>query len=264
MENQPILGVVVPKLSQRVNPGQKRCINCGSIKETTEFYAHPQNRDGLQGRCKACMKAKPGARAEMKEDARYRATRLRTYRHCEFPEIAFAERKTRDRRGRVLDHVLHHWSYREEHALDVIPVRKGDHARIHRNMTYDRNAKQYRSLKIVPGIPRHTLLDSKELHCAYLNLLVGSWFKRGPHGEMRAEGIRAMSEMLKKQEAEGKIPTLAYCSFVYGMTPKEYYEKYPEVKSMVDIRTLRYDLDEKTGRLEPRRPPETVQPEAGK
>ena len=36
---------------------KKRCSKCQKKKETTEFYKHPSNLDGLNGSCKKCCRA---------------------------------------------------------------------------------------------------------------------------------------------------------------------------------------------------------------
>jgi len=34
----------------------KRCSHCGAAKPVGEFYRHPRTKDGLQSRCKDCIK----------------------------------------------------------------------------------------------------------------------------------------------------------------------------------------------------------------
>ncbi len=52
----------------------KRCFKCGVEKPRSDFYAHPQMRDGLLGKCKECTKADSRAHGTDKEYDRQRNT----------------------------------------------------------------------------------------------------------------------------------------------------------------------------------------------
>lgn len=58
----------------------------------------------------------------------------------------------------------HHWSYNEEHWLDVIPLTVDDHMKLHRYMIYDQERYMYRTRDGV-------LLDTREAHLAYYELI---------------------------------------------------------------------------------------------
>lgn len=51
----------------------KQCNKCGENKDTSEFYRHPQNSDGLFGKCKTCTKR------DVRENRRKRAEYYREY-----------------------------------------------------------------------------------------------------------------------------------------------------------------------------------------
>lgn len=44
----------------------KKCKYCDQVKDTTEFYAHKTNIDGLNGKCKSCIKDYSRARRVLK------------------------------------------------------------------------------------------------------------------------------------------------------------------------------------------------------
>lgn len=47
----------------------KKCIKCGQIKPLSEFYCHPQMKDGHLNKCKDCVKADVKARRDMNPEA---------------------------------------------------------------------------------------------------------------------------------------------------------------------------------------------------
>jgi hypothetical protein len=52
----------------------KRCTACGLVKQLTDFYADPRNRDGRYSECKDCVKAR---RKRNREQAREAESRYR-------------------------------------------------------------------------------------------------------------------------------------------------------------------------------------------
>jgi hypothetical protein len=53
------IGVVPRPARRQVEPRltEKRCVTCGALKPVDDFYRHPANADGRQGRCKPCKQA---------------------------------------------------------------------------------------------------------------------------------------------------------------------------------------------------------------
>ena len=60
---------------------------------------------------------------------------------------------------------LHHWSYKPEHAKDVIELSVKEHSKIHRYMVYDQEQMMYRR------VDNNVLLDTREAHIAYYESL---------------------------------------------------------------------------------------------
>jgi len=63
---------------------------------------------------------------------------------------------------------LHHWSYREEHAKNVIELDPKTHAFLHRYMQYDQEQMMYRVSSNLNGWDFGELLDTKEKHERFL------------------------------------------------------------------------------------------------
>jgi hypothetical protein len=168
---------------------KKRCFKCGLEKPLEEFYKHPQMGDGHLNKCKECTKKdvrenydknaedpdyveRERARGRDKHHRLYRGIknynperdriRIRNYKE-RFPEKYMASmRSCRIRVQEGCD--KHHWSYNEEHWLDIIPFTHNDHMKLHRYMIYDQERMMYRTRDGV-------LLDTKEAHLAYYELI---------------------------------------------------------------------------------------------
>lgn len=91
----------------------------------------------------------------------------RNYRN-NYPEIATAQRRA-IRAIEVEDGLLrHHWSYRDEHHLDVIILSPEDHYELHRFLTYDPETKFFLSKE-------GNLLDTKEKHIEYFSMVTADF-----------------------------------------------------------------------------------------
>jgi hypothetical protein len=161
----------------------KICFKCGASKELSEFYPHKRMSDGYLGKCKSCTKSDTKKRTDLlsenpewleKEKARCREKekRLRykrkkptkenrkvicdSYRN-KYPEKHFARQISQHIKTSI-GMQKHHWSYKKEHAKDVIELSVSDHAKAHRYLVYDQERMMYRRNDNLE------LLDSKELH----------------------------------------------------------------------------------------------------
>ncbi len=160
----------------------KECIICKVEKDLEEFYKHPQTSDGRLGKCKECSKRQAKERQdELSKDpvwmeqertrGREKYQRLgkawskptqeakreaiRRYKE-KYPEKHKAHLAA-DKLPREEGFELHHWSYNQQHWLDVLPLSIEDHMLLHRNMKYDQDLRLYRTLD-------GTLLESKQAH----------------------------------------------------------------------------------------------------
>lgn len=95
--------------------------------------------------------------------------KLATYRHKEkYPE-KFKARILCQKMNPVTEgNHLHHWSYREEYAKDVIELDPKTHAFLHRYINYDQEKMMYRVSSNLNGWYFGELLDTKEKHKRFL------------------------------------------------------------------------------------------------
>lgn len=161
----------------------KTCKFCGIKKDKMEFYSSKISKDGLQSYCKTCTinktvinrrkrKLIPEVRLKyyLYEKNRNRAI-IRTpelyekyfsYRQL-FPEKIKAKKvsqKIEIKEG----YIKHHWSYNEEHWMDIIYMTQQEHMLVHSKIIYDQERMMYRKLD---GI----LLNTKKEHLAYISTI---------------------------------------------------------------------------------------------
>ena len=167
----------------------KSCIICGEEQELSAYYKHKAMGDGYLNKCKTCCKKQSKEREELlrkdpewveKEKKRSREKYHRLgYREkhkptpeqkkkainnykSKYPEKYIAKSRSSRLKPKTIGNQLHHWSYNEEHYLDVIELNVKDHNIIHRHMVYDQERMMYR-VAIKFGLWEvGTLLDTRE------------------------------------------------------------------------------------------------------
>ena len=141
----------------------KKCKSCGHSKSIDLFYKHPRMSDGHLNYCKSCKRDEAQARRlEKMKDPEWVAKEAQRQREKTrkrynlYPEKSAAHNACRVLREKNPDLDLHHWSYLDEHRLDVFALTKQDHHKIHCHMQYDQERKMYRAC------PHMTLIDTRE------------------------------------------------------------------------------------------------------
>lgn len=160
---------------------EKKCKECQLVKLKSNFY-------GLQGECKDCTKKRVKYREDAlrkdpafveKERVRSREKYRRLYVGTQkaSPEVnkrywlKYPEKKIAKERSQYLKKPFdcaekHHWSYLEEHWVDVIWLTKKHHMKAHRFIVYDQERMMYRRCDT------NELLDTKEKHQAFITYCI--------------------------------------------------------------------------------------------
>jgi DNA-directed RNA polymerase subunit RPC12/RpoP len=130
---------------------KKICKQCGKQLPTELFYRNSRLKDGRFTKCKDCVnqnvvKASPEAIRRAQESFQKR-----------YPEKLAANTKAKHL-SKLPGWELHHFSYDEQHHLDVIPLLEKDHRLIHQNIQYDKATKLYRRRD------NQALLETREAH----------------------------------------------------------------------------------------------------
>lgn len=85
--------------------------------------------------------------------------------NAKYPEKVAAGSQARKCKVKVKGNHRHHWSYSEEHHLDVVELSVKDHKKAHRFIRYDQKYMMYRTLE-------GELLDTKESHLKHINEMI--------------------------------------------------------------------------------------------
>lgn len=171
---------------------KKICNICKADKELKEFYVNKGCKDGHENRCKVCAKESSKDRVEkMKKDptwveeerarsrdkyhrlnykGKYKPTlenKTATIKkhNLQYPEKKKARFVTYDLPRTKEFPELHHWSYNQEHWMDIIPMSIHDHNVLHRGLIYDQSIMMYRDSK-------GQVLNSKQSHIDLLAQLI--------------------------------------------------------------------------------------------
>lgn len=161
----------------------KICKWCYEEKPIEQFNRNKAMPDGRINKCKACVYLYEHERlkrnsADPKWIEKERARGREKYHRLNYKETNKTNPKNREtwvqkypekelayracgklKKDKGLN--IHHWSYNEEHYLDVIPLTIADHNLLHRYMKYDQDVKMYRNLQ-------GELLSNKESHIELL------------------------------------------------------------------------------------------------
>ncbi len=162
----------------------KKCFKCQIEKELSSFYVHKQMLDGHLNKCIDCTKndskshydklsKDPSFIEEQRKrnrDKYYRlyvglgkASKERNIKYTlRYPEKAKAKSISQKIKPPQSGLEKHHWSYNEEHYIDIIFLSKKEHMKAHRFIVYDQERMMYRRYDT------NELLDTKEKHESFI------------------------------------------------------------------------------------------------
>lgn len=175
----------------------KKCRNCNEIQPLESFYKNPRLKDGFSNVCKKCSIQKSLNRYHSAPDksifkpkdierhrrmARlsgrkkiraigYKMNTKNKYQikvkyRSKYPEKHIAQVLAARKINLEFEGAhRHHWSYNEEHRLDVLHLNKDHHSKAHRFLVYDQERKMFRTLD-------GELLDTKKRHEVYIKEMI--------------------------------------------------------------------------------------------
>lgn len=170
----------------------KTCFKCGKEKELNFFYKHKQMKDGHLNKCIDCTKLDSSNRDNIKRKnpdfvEKEKKRQREKYYRLNYKEFKPSKEDKKNAISRyknkypekykakifvgkkispiIKGNNLHHWSYNEEHLLDVIELTVLEHNKLHRYIIYDQERMMYRRSD------NNELLDTKERHLEYYETL---------------------------------------------------------------------------------------------
>ena len=145
----------------------KLCFKCGIERPITDFYKHPQMKDGRLNKCMSCTKNDVRTKyIKDMEDENYVEKQRKRGRE-KYKRLGYSTRKSAHSenkgtakhlklKGLLLSgHEAHHWNY--NYPIDVFILNRRHHKLIHKYLTFNPLLKVFISSE-------GDLLDTKEKH----------------------------------------------------------------------------------------------------
>lgn len=157
----------------------KVCFKCSTLKDLSEYYKHPQTKDGYLNKCKSCTKIDTKKQTEINVSTQEGLEKERKRHRDKYHKLGYKDSqkewdkekpwkntsayKNLRRKYKNLDNSfeLHHWNYNDDFLEDVFILNINEHKQLHNFISLDLEKRVF-------TLANGDILNSRDKHRIFI------------------------------------------------------------------------------------------------